>query len=109
MIDARRLALMRPDAMLINTARGAVIDEAALVEVLREGRIRAAGLDVFADEPIDGSHPLAQLENVTLTPHAAFMTAEASYRLLRMALELMRDALDGLGLAAPDGGANTAA
>ena len=55
MINARRLALLRPDAMLINTARGAVIDEAALVEVLKAGKIRAAGLDVFADEPIDGS------------------------------------------------------
>lgn len=103
MIDARRLALLRPDAMLVNTARGAVVDEAALVDVLREGRIRAAGLDVFADEPIDGGHPLAALENVTLTPHAAFMTAEASYRLLRMALEQMRDTLEGLGLPAPDG------
>ena len=91
--------------MLINTSRGAVIDEAALIEVLKSGRIRAAGLDVFADEPIDGSHPLAALENVTLTPHAAFMTAEASYRLLRMALELMRDALEGLGLPAPGDGA----
>ena len=103
MIDARRLALMRPGAVLVNTARGAVIDEAALVEALRGQRIRA-GLDVFADEPIDGSHPLAALENVTLTPHAGFMTAEASARLLRMALEQMRDALEGLGLPAPDDG-----
>ena len=91
--------------MLINTARGAVIDEAALIETMRAGKIRAAGLDVFADEPIDGTHPLAALENVTLTPHAAFMTAEASYRLLRMALELMRDALEDMGLPAPDAGA----
>ena len=102
MIDARRLALMRPGAVLVNTARGAVIDEAALVEALRGGRLRAAGLDVFADEPIGAGHPLAALENATLTPHAAFMTAEASYRLLRMALEQMRDALEGLGLPAPD-------
>ena len=56
-IDARRLALLRPGAMLINTSRGAVIDEAALVETLQSGRIRAAGLDVFADEPIDGAIP----------------------------------------------------
>ena len=101
MIDARRLALMRPGAVLVNTARGAVIDEAALVEALRGQRLRA-GLDVFADEPIDAGHPLAALENVTLTPHAGFMTAEASARLLRMALEQMRDALEGLGLPAPD-------
>ncbi len=105
-IDARRLALMRRGAMLINTARGAIIDEPALVEALKGGTIRAAGLDVFADEPIDGDHPLAALENATLTPHAAFMTAEASARLLRMALELMRDALEGLGLPAPDAGAD---
>ena len=103
MIDARRLALMRPGAILVNTARGAVIDEAALVEALRGQKIRA-GLDVFADEPIDAGHPLAALENVTLTPHAGFMTAEASARLLRMALEQMRDALEGLGLPAPGGG-----
>ena len=103
MIDARRLALMRPGAILVNTARGAVIDEAALVEALRGQRIRA-GLDVFADEPIGAGHPLAALENVTLTPHAGFMTAEASARLLRMALEQMRDALEGLGLPAPDDG-----
>ena len=101
MIDARRLALMRPGAMLVNTARGAVVDEAALAEALRGGRLRAAGLDVFADEPIGADHPLVALENATLTPHAGFMTAEASARLLRMALEQMRDALEGLGLPAP--------
>ena len=101
MIDARRLALMRPGAMLVNTARGAVVDEAALAEALRGGRLRAAGLDVFADEPIGADHPLVALENATLTPHAGFMTAEASYRLLRMALEQMRDALEELGLPAP--------
>ena len=97
MVDARRLALMRPSAILINTARGAVVDEVALIEALRGGAIRAAGLDVFADEPLGADHPLAALENVTLTPHAAFMTAEASTRLLRMALEQMRDALAGIG------------
>ena len=102
LVDARRLALMRPGAVLVNTARGAVIDEAALAEALRGGRLRAAGLDVFADEPIGADHPLLALENATLTPHAAFMTAEASHRLVRMALEQMRDALEGLGLPAPD-------
>ncbi len=101
LIDGRRLALMRPGAILINTARGAVVDEDALIEALRGGKLRAAGLDVFADEPIDAAHPLAALENVTLTPHAAFMTAEASARLLRMALEQMRDALEALGAPAP--------
>ena len=98
LIDSRRLSLMRPGAILINTARGAVVDEAALVEALRGGRLRAAGLDVFADEPIGADHPLAALENATLTPHAAFMTEEASRRLLQLALEQMRDALEGLGV-----------
>ncbi len=96
MIDARRLALMKPGAILVNTARGAVVDEAALVSALREGSLRAAGLDVFADEPIGADNPLAALENATLTPHAAFMTEEASRRLLSLALEQMREALAGL-------------
>jgi D-3-phosphoglycerate dehydrogenase len=89
MIDRRRIGLMRPSAILINTARGAILDEAALVDALREGRIAHAGLDVFADEPLPADHPLTALDNVTLTAHAAFMTREASERLLRMALELL--------------------
>lgn len=68
LIDARRLALMKPTAVLVNTARGPVVDEAALVEALREGRIFAAGLDVFEHEP--RVHPgLMELENVVLSPH----------------------------------------
>jgi D-3-phosphoglycerate dehydrogenase len=97
LIDARCLGLMKPNAIFINTARGAVVDEPALVEALRSGTIRAAGLDVFADEPIGADHPLIALENVTLTPHAGFMTAEASTRLLTRALGHMRDALGKLG------------
>jgi D-3-phosphoglycerate dehydrogenase len=89
MIDRRRLGLLRPDAILVNTARGALLDEAALTELLQAGRIAHAALDVFADEPIGADHPLARLDNVTLTPHAAFMTREASVRLVRMALELL--------------------
>jgi D-3-phosphoglycerate dehydrogenase len=89
MIDARRIGLMRPGTILINTARGAILDESALVEALRAKRIGHAGLDVFADEPLPAGHPLTGLDNVTLTPHAAFMTREASQRLLRMALEIL--------------------
>jgi D-3-phosphoglycerate dehydrogenase len=89
MIDARRIGLMRPGTILINTARGAILDESALVEALRAKRIGHAGLDVFADEPLPAGHPLTGLDNVTLTPHAAFMTREASERLLRMALEIL--------------------
>jgi len=91
MIDRRRIGLMRPSTILINTARGAILDEAALVQALREGRIAHAGLDVFADEPLPADHPLTTLDNVTLTAHAAFMTREASERLLRMALEILAE------------------
>jgi phosphoglycerate dehydrogenase-like enzyme len=63
----------------------------ALVEALQQGRIGHAGLDVFADEPLPEGHPLTRLDNVTLTPHSAFMTHEASQRLLRMALEILAE------------------
>jgi D-3-phosphoglycerate dehydrogenase len=91
MIDRRRIGLMRPGAILINTARGAILDEPALIDALREGRLAHAGLDVFADEPLPEGHPLTRLDNVTLTSHAAFMTREASERLLRMALEILAE------------------
>jgi D-3-phosphoglycerate dehydrogenase len=91
LIDRRRIGLLRPGAILINTARGAILDEPALVLALQEGRIGHAGLDVFADEPLPEGHPLTRLDNVTLTAHAAFMTEEASARLLRMALELLAE------------------
>lgn len=67
-----RVARMKPGVILINTARGALIDEGALIEGLRSGRIRHAGLDVFHNEPLKPDHPLASMENVTLTAHAGF-------------------------------------
>lgn len=82
LVDARRLALMRPDSLFINTARGAIVDEAALVTALRGGRPAAAGIDVFIDEPPAADHPLRTLDNVVLTGHAAFRTPEASRRLV---------------------------
>ena len=91
LIDARRIGLIKPGAIFINTARGAIVDEAALVEALEARRIGHAGLDVFTAEPLPAGHPLAGLDNVTLTAHAAFATREASERLLRMALELMAE------------------
>jgi D-3-phosphoglycerate dehydrogenase len=90
-IDRRRLGLLKPGAILINTARGAIVDEAALIEALRDGRIAHAGLDVFTTEPLPPEHPLAVLPNVTLTAHAAFATREASERLLRTALEILAE------------------
>ncbi len=92
-IDARRLALLKPGAILVNTARGGLIDEPALIEALSQGRIAHAALDTFAEEPLAAGHPLTKLENVTLTGHAGFMTREASTRLLQSAYELTREAL----------------
>jgi D-3-phosphoglycerate dehydrogenase / 2-oxoglutarate reductase len=91
LLDAAKLGLMKPGAIFINTARGAIVDEAALVAALAAGRIGHAGLDVFAEEPLPAGHPLTRLDNVTLTAHAAFATREASERLLRMALELLAE------------------
>jgi phosphoglycerate dehydrogenase-like enzyme len=74
LIDARRLGLMRVSAFLINTARGPIVDETALVAALRERRIAGAGLDVFAQEPLPAGHPLTALPNVVLTPHLGWPT-----------------------------------
>jgi D-3-phosphoglycerate dehydrogenase len=79
LIGAAELALMKPGVILINTARGSLVDEAALVEALRSGRIAAAGLDVFEEEPLPADSPLLGLANVVLTPHTAGVS-EASVR-----------------------------
>ncbi len=85
-----RITRMKPGAILVNTARGAVTDEAALIEALQGGHIGHAGLDVFHDEPLKSDHPLANLPNVTLTSHAAFRTQEASMTLLRRAIDIVK-------------------
>jgi D-3-phosphoglycerate dehydrogenase len=89
-LDACRIARLKPGAILINTARGALVDEAAMMAALQSGRIRHAGLDVFHSEPLKPDHPLAQLDNVTLSAHAAFRTLEASMTLLRRAIDIVR-------------------
>ena len=81
---------MKPGAILVNTARGALLDEAALVAAVQSGRIRHAALDVFVEEPLPAGHPLASLDNVTLTAHSAFRTPEASDNLVRMGLDIAR-------------------
>jgi D-3-phosphoglycerate dehydrogenase len=89
-LSKERIARMKPGAILVNTARGALADEAALVAALQSGHIRHAGLDVFHAEPLKADHPLAKLPNVTLTSHAAFRTLEASMTLLRRAIDIVR-------------------
>ena len=89
-LSAERITRMKPGAILINTARGALVDEAALIAALESGHIRHAGLDVFHEEPLKPDHPLAKLPNVTLTSHAAFRTLEASMTLLRRAIDIVK-------------------
>ncbi len=81
LIGARELALLPPGAILLNTARGPIVDTDALVEALRSGRLWGAGLDVFDQEPLPQGHPLQQLDNVVLAPHIAGQTATARRRL----------------------------
>jgi D-3-phosphoglycerate dehydrogenase / 2-oxoglutarate reductase len=85
---------MKPGVVFVNTARAGLVDEAAFIAALRSGHIRHAGLDVFHAEPLPPDSPLAQMENVTLTAHAAFRTLEASMTLLRRAIDIVRDILD---------------
>jgi D-3-phosphoglycerate dehydrogenase len=86
---------MKPTAILINTARGAIVDEAALIDALTKGRIAGAGLDVFSTEPLPAGHPLARLRNVVITPHCAGITPEALEAGLRMAVENIWEFLAG--------------
>jgi D-3-phosphoglycerate dehydrogenase len=90
LLDQKRLARTKPGVILINTARGALVDEPALIDALERGHIRHAGLDVFHAEPLKPDHPLARMQNVTLTSHAAFRTLEASMTLMRRAIEIVR-------------------
>jgi D-3-phosphoglycerate dehydrogenase len=98
-IGARELAAMQPHALLINSARGALVDEAALVQALQEKRIGGAGLDVFSREPLaHKGHPMSplfEMDNVILTPHLTFYTREAMARLEREALERCVEILNG--------------
>jgi D-3-phosphoglycerate dehydrogenase len=99
LIDAKRLARTKRGVILVNTARGALVEERALLDALASGHVRHAGLDVFHAEPLKPDHPLARRENVTLTSHAAFRTLEASETLMRRAIDIVR------GIVAPSSSA----
>ncbi len=90
LIDAAAIARMKPGAILVNTARGALVDEAALVEALRAGRLGGAGLDVFETEPAVAGNPLFELDNVVCSPHVAWLTRETLERCLAVAVENCR-------------------
>jgi D-3-phosphoglycerate dehydrogenase / 2-oxoglutarate reductase len=89
-VSRQWIAAMKPGAILVNTARGALVDEAAMIEALRSGHIRHAGLDVFNTEPLPPDHPLTKLPNVTLSAHSAFRTPEASENLIEAAWQHCR-------------------
>jgi phosphoglycerate dehydrogenase-like enzyme len=94
-IDERALEKMKHGAVLVNTARGGLVDYDALHRALAAGRLRGAGLDVFAVEPVDAAHPLFGLRNVVVTPHVAWFTAETLRRALGMFAENCRRLRDG--------------
>jgi len=86
-LSTPKLALMKPSSILINTSRGALVDEQALTAALQERRLYAAGLDVFESEPPNVGHPLFGLKNVVITPHCAAHTREATSRVRQAALD----------------------
>jgi glycerate dehydrogenase len=98
LVEARRLELMKPGALLINTARGPLLDEAAVAAALNEGRLAGLGADVLSREPPTADNPLLAAANVVLTPHIAWATRQARSRLLQTVEENIRAFLDGRAL-----------
>ena len=99
LLNRAAIAGMKPHAVLVNTSRGAVVDEGALVDALRDGRLAAAGLDVFEAEPVAPDNPLLTLDNVVLTPHVTWYTADTMQRYLAEAVANCRRLRDGQPLA----------
>lgn len=95
LIDSRLLGLMKPTSVVINTARGGIVDEPALIEALDNGTIAAAAVDVFTQEPIPSDFPLLKAKNLIVTPHSAALTDECNFRMSRDALESVLAALNG--------------
>ena len=90
LIDGAALRSMKPGALLINTARGGLVDQNALLEALRERRLLGVGLDVYDQEPVPADCPLLELDNVVLQPHVAWLTQETLGRSLAVAMENCR-------------------
>jgi D-3-phosphoglycerate dehydrogenase len=95
LVGEREIGLMQPTAFLVNTSRGPVVDESALTEALRAGRIAGAGLDVFESEPVDPGSPLLCMENTVLTPHLSSFTDEGRYRMGIAVVEQVLQVLRG--------------
>lgn len=95
LLGAAQLAQMRPGAFLINIARGAVIDEPAMIEALRDGRLAGAGLDVFDQEPLPADSPLWEMENVIITPHVSTASDHTERRMAELVTDNLRRYLDG--------------
>jgi D-3-phosphoglycerate dehydrogenase len=95
LIDTNRIATMKDGVYIVNTARGRIIDQKALVEALKSGKIAAAGLDVFEEEPLDLGNPLASMDNVVLTPHLAASSEEAMERMAVQVAEGVMKVLNG--------------
>ena len=95
LVNGERLAKMKPGAILINTARGEIVDEAALIDALRAGRLAGAGLDVFAREPLAASSPLRTLPNVLLTPHIGWKVRDVLHEFVQIATEQLDAWLKG--------------
>jgi phosphoglycerate dehydrogenase-like enzyme len=95
LLGARELGLMRPTAYLVNTSRGPIVDEAALIATLRAGKIAGAGLDVYDEEPLPADHPLRGLPNTVITPHLGYVTEETYQIFYGQALEDIRAFLSG--------------
>ena len=95
MLDAPAFAAMKPGAVLVNTARGGLVDQSALYDALTTGTLMAAGLDVFAQEPIAEGEPLLSLDNLALTPHVAWLTPQTFDRSIDIAVQNSRCLIDG--------------